>query len=147
MSLFLYPKSKHVRKLRPRVFKRYGSYKRYLQTEFARVCVYCRQPDSIAPNLNYGADHYRPKSVPRFASLVCSYSNLYYCCGNCNSRKNDYWPFDETVGPFVVNPCEYEMASHLRFDAVTGKIESRSTHGKHTEELLQLNDPTLVQYQ
>ncbi len=146
MSLFLYPKTKHVRTQRPRVFKNYRSYKRYLQTEFARICVYCRQPDSSAPNLNFGADHYRPKSVPRFAPMLCDYNNLYYCCGTCNSRKNDYWPFDEKAGPFVVNPCEHEMASHLRFNSSTGEIETRSPHGEHTEELLQLNDPELIQY-
>ena len=146
MSLFLYPKSKHARTQKPRVFKNYRSYKRYLQIEFSRLCVYCRQPDSSAPNLNYGADHYRPKSIPRFASLICAYDNLYYCCGSCNSRKNNDWPFDEIAGPYVVNPCEHEMAAHLRFDAATGLVESRTTHGKHTVDLLQLNDPLTVQF-
>lgn len=119
MTVFQYPKSKHKRKLSPRQFKRYQTYKRYLQTEFSRVCVYCRQPDSSAPNLNFGVDHYRPKGIPRFASLICDYANLYYCCGNCNSRKNNDWPFDEKAGPYVVNPCDHEMAAHLRFDAKT----------------------------
>lgn len=146
MTVFQYPKSKHKRKLSPRQFKRYQSYKRYLQTEFSRVCVYCRQPDSSAPNLNFGVDHYRPKGIPRFASLVCDYENLYYCCSNCNSRKNNDWPLDEKLGPYIVNPCDHEMAAHLRFDAKTGKVEVRTPYGKHTEELLQLNDDALVQY-
>jgi len=146
VTVFQYPKSKHPRKLSPRRFKRYQSYKRYLQTEFMRVCVYCRQPDSSAPNINFGVDHYRPKGIPRFSSLVCDYKNLYYCCGNCNSRKNNYWPQDESIGPYVVNPCDYEMAKHLRFNANTGRVEYRTLHGKHTEELLQLNDDALVQY-
>lgn len=106
--------------------------------------MYCRQPDSSAPNLNYGADHYRPKS--RFQSLVCAYDNLYYCCGDCNSRKTDYWPLDEKAGPYIVNPCEYEMAAHLWFDATTGRIEPKTSHGRHTEDLLQLNDPASVQF-
>jgi hypothetical protein len=38
------------------------------------------------------------------------------------------------------------MASHLRFDASSGRVEWRSPHGKHTEELLQLNDPLSIQY-
>jgi hypothetical protein len=38
------------------------------------------------------------------------------------------------------------MASHLRFDTKTGRVESRTFDGKHTQELLQLNDDTLVQY-
>lgn len=146
MTVFQYPKSKHNRKLSPRQFKRYQTYKRYLQTEFSRVCVYCRQPDSSAPNLNFGVDHYRPKGILRFASLICDYENLYYCCGNCNSRKNNDWPLDEKVGPYVVNPCDHEMAAHLRFDAKTGMVEARTAYGEHTKELLQLNDDAVVQY-
>ncbi|MCQ9378833.1 hypothetical protein [Methyloversatilis sp. XJ19-49] len=146
MTLFQYPKDRHRRTLNPRQFKRYRTYKRYLQVEFKRVCVYCRQPDSSAPNLNFGVDHYRPKSVPRFKSLVCEYQNLYYCCGGCNTRKNDYWPIDDAKGPFIVAPCEHEMAAHLRFNSKSGRIEARSIHGAHTEDLLQLNDEALVSY-
>lgn len=145
-SVFQYPKSKHLRSLRPREFKRYQTYKIYLQYEFSRVCVYCRQPDSSAPNLNFGVDHYKPKAHPRFKKLVCEYNNLYYCCGACNSRKNNYWPADEAVDPFVVNPCDHQMASHLRFDSATGRVSYRSEHGRFTEELLQLNDDTQVEY-
>lgn len=146
MNVFQYPKSKHRRTLTPRQFKRYGTYKRYLQTEFFRVCVYCRQPDSSAPNLNYGVDHYRPKGIKKFANLLCDYQNLYYCCGSCNSRKNNYWPTDEISGPFVVNPCEHEMAKHLSFNARTGEVEPKSPHGIQTEKLLQLNEPATVSY-
>lgn len=146
MALFHYPKVKHRRRLAPRRFKNYRSYKRYLQNEFSRVCVYCRQPDSSAPNLNFGIDHYKPKGLQKFANLICDYSNLYYCCGSCNSRKNDYWPTDENAGPFIVAPCEHEMALHLRFNSKTGQIESRTVNGSHTVELLQLNEVATVQY-
>ncbi|MEC4749570.1 hypothetical protein [Methylomicrobium sp. Wu6] len=98
------------------------------------------------PNLNFGVDHYKPKGIPRFAKLVCDYENLYYCCGNCNCRKNNDWPLDEKLGPYVVNPCDHEMAAHLRFNAKTGKVEARTPYGEHTEELLQLNDDARVQY-
>ncbi len=146
MILFQYPKDKHKRSLAPRQFKRYQSYKRYLQTEFERVCVYCRQPDTTSPNLNFGVDHYRPKGIRRFAHLICAYENLYYCCGSCNSRKSNDWPIDEKRGPNVVNPCDYEMAAHLRFDSKTGRMEPRSADGQHTEDLLQLNDDESVQF-
>jgi hypothetical protein len=136
VTLFNYPKSKHQCQLLPRQFKHYRADKRFLQAEFFRVCVYCRQPDSSAPNLNFGVDHYKPKGIPRFAKLDCTYDNLYYCCGSCNSRKNSYWPLDEKLGPYIVNPCDYEMTAHLRFDCRTGRVEPRSPHGKHTEELL-----------
>lgn len=146
MSLFLFPKGRHKRRLSPRQFRNYRTYKPYLQAEFARLCVYCRQPDSSAPNLNFQVDHYRPKSESRFKSLIAEYSNLYYCCQTCNTYKSNYWPPDETAGPYVVNPVDFDMAAHLRFDAKTGSIEPRTPHGKFTEELLHLNDPAAVKY-
>lgn len=45
-----------------------------------------------------------------------------------------------------MNPCDHEMAAHLRFNAKTGQVEARTPNGKHTEELLQLNDDAIVQY-
>lgn len=146
MALFQYPKSKHRRTLSPREYRNYRSYKRTLQAEFSRICVYCRQPDGSAPNLNFGVDHYRPKGIPRFSNLICTYDNLYYCCGSCNSRKNDYWPLDEKKGPLIVAPCEHEMASHLRFNSASGAVEPRTPEGQYTEELLQLNDAATVHY-
>ena len=146
MALFQYPKSKHTRTLTPRIYRQYRSYKRILQTEFSRVCVYCRQPDSSAPNLSFGIDHYRPKGIPRFSNLICEYKNLYYCCGGCNSRKNDYWPTNEKTGPFVVAPCEHVMTQHLWFNSNNGKIETRTKEGEFTEELLQLNHAASVGY-
>lgn len=144
MAVFLYPKVSHTRKLNPRVFKRYQTYKRYLQAEFERVCVYCREPDTTSPNVNFGVDHYRPKSIPRFRALGCDYGNLYYCCGSCNSRKNSYWPSDEKNGPYVVNPCDHVMAKHLRFNSKTCEIEPLTPDGEHTKNLLQLNEPDTV---
>jgi uncharacterized protein (TIGR02646 family) len=144
MEVFYYPKGKHKRVQNPRKFRRYRTYKKYLQLEFGRTCVYCRQPDTSAPNLSFGVDHYRPKSV--FPALVCDYENLYYCCGNCNTYKSDYWPIDEKKGPVIVNPCDHVMASHLHFDKTSGEVNSKDFHGAHTVTLLNLNDPSVVEY-
>jgi hypothetical protein len=38
------------------------------------------------------------------------------------------------------------MAAHLKFNSTTGKVDTKSTHGKYTEELLQLNEPALVKF-
>lgn len=146
MSLFQYPKEKHKRRLSPRQFRNYQRYKRYLQNEFSRVCVYCRQPDTSSPNLAFGADHYRPKSLSRFAHLAADYANLYYCCATCNSRKRAYWPQDEARDPYVVNPCDFAMAQHLWFEASTGVVRPKGNDGRHTEDLLQLNADALVRY-
>lgn len=146
MSLFYFPKYKQVRRLSPRRFKRYQTYKRFLRDEFSRVCVYCRQPDTSAPNLNFGVDHYRPKGLSQFAALVNHYPNLFYCCGLCNSRKGNYWPANEKTGPLIVNPCDFDMASHLKFDSKSCQVLPDGLHGQFTEELLELNDADLVNY-
>ena len=135
-----------MRRLRPRQFKTYKSYKRWLQAEFSRLCVYCRQPDSSARNLNFGIDHYRPKSLSKFAGLAQTYSNLYYCCGGCNSRKKDYWPTSESKGPHIINPCDYVMAKHLRFNVATHSVDPSSDDGRFMADKLQLNEPVTVQF-
>ncbi|MFP3922772.1 hypothetical protein [Pseudomonas sp. W5-36] len=38
------------------------------------------------------------------------------------------------------------MSQHLRFDASTGTMVTRTLFGQHTEDLLQLNDKALVEY-
>jgi uncharacterized protein (TIGR02646 family) len=144
VDLYHYPKIRHRRVYSPRVFQHYRSYKRWLQREFRRVCVYCREPDTYSRNLNFGVDHYRPKSIPRFATLECDYTNLYYCCSSCNSRKKADWPADEANGPYVVNPCDHQMADHIRFNAQNGEMEVRDAWGAHTRDLLQLNEPQTV---
>ncbi|GGD45593.1 hypothetical protein [Pseudoxanthomonas indica] len=145
MGLFEYPGTRHVRTLRPRKFKKYSTYKKYLQNEFSRLCVYCRQADSSVPSLIFSVDHYRPKGLPQFAHLLCEYSNLYYCCANCNSRKSNDWPATAT-SKRVVNPCDDVMSEHLRFNSKNGMMHPHSEHGEHMEELLQLNDPDRVEF-
>lgn len=94
----------------------------------------------------YSVDHYRPQGDPRFASLRVAYSNLYYCCSECNSRKKDYWPQDESRGPLIVNPCDHDMSAHLRFNAVTSEVDHKTIHGEYMVKLFQLNHPEAVEH-
>jgi len=143
--MYLMPKERHVRKYRPPLFKRYQSFKRFLQHEFVRTCVYCRQFDTLAPSLAFHVDHYRPQGRPEFAHLSTTYSNLFYCCPACNSRKKAYWPLT-AADDRILNPCDDVMAEHLRFDAATGMYEPRSRHGAFMVDLLQLNDEEVVKF-
>ncbi|WP_156170503.1 HNH endonuclease [Luteimonas sp. FCS-9] len=145
MKVFRYPQERHVRSYKPKKFKRYQTYKKFVRREFQRTCVYCRQPDSSAPNLNFGVDHFRPKADSRFAALLNEYSNLYYCCAGCNSRKGNYWPATPAE-PMFVNPCDDVMSRHLKFEAASGEIKALSDSGLHMEELLELNSPENVAY-
>jgi len=142
MSPYRYSKSLHVRSQAPA--KPYGYYKRYkpaLQREFNGQCVYCRQPDYIRSYRFFHVEHYRPKSL--FAALQTVYSNLFYSCAICNELKGDYWPTARSTD-FVPNPCDYVMTKHLRY--ADAKVEAVSDVGQFTIELLDLNDPTVVEF-
>ncbi|GEM_PF-1782397 len=146
MALFHFPKYKHVRTQKPRAFRRYQTYQKFLRIEFSGVCVYCRTPKMSNPSQIFSVDHYRPKSNPRFSSLSTEYSNLYYCCHSCNSRKSTYWPANEAKDPWIVNPCDFAMADHLKLDGKTGLIKHSTSDGDWTIELLQLNSESMEKY-
>lgn len=143
-QLFRYPNIAYERRYQPGPFINYRSYNKYLQYEFDRVCVYCRQPDTEVPNLNFGIDHYRPQK--HFPHLGNDYDNLYYCCGACNSVKNQYWPVGGAKDEMIPNPCEFVMSDHLRFDKASCKVLTKSPQGIFTEKLLGLNDKTRIRY-
>jgi uncharacterized protein (TIGR02646 family) len=136
---FLYPKQFHIRRFKPPIYSRYKQYKRTLQEEFERKCVYCRMPDVWGAE-GFGVDHYRPKA--QFPELVSAYDNLFYCCNPCNSRKGSYWPAQAKSKHFIPNPCDHVMAQHLRYNA--GRVETRTKAGEFTRELLDLNAPDAV---
>jgi uncharacterized protein (TIGR02646 family) len=141
---FVYPKSPHTRTLKPRQYKRYQTYKRYLRLEFAGKCVYCQMPSSMREYAAFGVDHYRPQKL--FPHLATTYSNLYYCCRACNTAKGAYWPATANLERthFVPNPCDHAMFTHLRFRGA--EVEGRTTAGKTAVEILDLNDPESVQF-
>ena len=143
MTTFAYPKIRHARTQNPPQYSNYRSFKPHLQKEFARTCVYCRQPDSVAPGLNFTVDHYKPQS--KFPEEATNYDNLYYCCPACNSRKKDHWPnFGGTSTRFIPNPCDHVMFDHLRFN--NDRVVPRTEPGIFTTEKLDLNDPKVVDY-
>lgn len=144
MSLFHYPKIKHLRKLDPPTYSNYKAYKPFLREEFDATCVYCRMPERLSSHDNFGVDHYRPKH--HFPSLATSYPNLYYACNTCNRLKGKFWPNNEQVvlKLFVPNPCDHKMHEHLRVTS-TGQIEARSSAGRWTSDILRLNDSERVE--
>jgi hypothetical protein len=138
MNPFVYPREKYRRRLRPGQLGHYREYKPFLRTEFARKCVYCRMPDTMAGGAdNYGVDHYKPKSL--FRHLLVEYTNLFYCCNKCNRRKGTYWPTASKLNlHFVPNVCDHVMAKHMSFSRAY--VETTTPAGKFTVDLLDLND-------
>ena len=144
MTPYLYPKVRHKRSEDPPLFSHYRLYKKTLQIEFKRKCVYCQQSDSAAPNEHsFGVDHYKPQSI--FPASSLDYNNLFYCCNACNARKGNYWPaVADLAKRFIPNPCDYVMFDHLRFKGP--EVEPRSEAGIFATERLDLNDPQTLQY-
>lgn len=142
MNPFLYPKSRHRRRLKPPVFVNYRSYKPPLRDEFERQCVYCRLPDTLQHD--FGVDHYRPASL--FPQLRCDYRNLFYACNTCNRRKGPYWPTNRQrqAGCLVPNPCDHVMFEHLRYERA--EVKPHSGTGRFAIELLDLNDADSVKF-
>ena len=141
---FHYSKIKHSRTQTPPVYGNYRRYKSELRTEFGSQCVYCRAVDRIKGIENFGVDHYRPQK--HFPTLATEYLNLYYSCNRCNSLKRDFWPSPQRArdGQFVPNPCDHVMFDHLRYKK--GTVADVSSAGAWTVELLDLNDPNVVQF-
>jgi hypothetical protein len=134
--VFAYPKALHSRRNKPPVFSSLRPFKGFVREEFFGRCVYCRAPDLLRLSGSYGIDHYRPKVS--FKHLQWDYSNLYWCCHGCNSRKRNYWPSPSVEKTeFVPNPCDHRMFVHLKFQG--SSVEARSRAGEVAVALLDLN--------
>ena len=107
-------------------------------------CVYCRLPDGLKGEADFGVDHYRPQS--KFPELATTYANLFYACNCCNRRKGAFWPTDAQwkAHQFIPNPCEHVMFDHLRYRAT--RVETRSPAGALAERVLMFNDERSVEY-
>jgi hypothetical protein len=141
LNPFIYPKTSHRRTLSP---SGVSSQKPILRAEFGFQCVYCRLPDGIKGQDNFGIDHYRPRSLlPQLKNI---YSNLFYACNACNRRKKDYWPSiaEMTAGRFIPNPCDHVMFQHLRYRGP--RVEPHSAAGRVADRKLMFNDDDSVQY-
>jgi 5-methylcytosine-specific restriction endonuclease McrA len=152
LSTFSYPKSRHIRLENPKQYKRYQAYRPYLEREFSHQCVYCRSPDWLDPSAIFTIDHYKPKDFHK--TLECHYPNLFYCCHACNSRKGTH-PYVKdhrtkqlraTLTWSVPNPCDHIMADHIRVNSTSFFLTPRSTNGKYTIELLDLNSDERIRH-
>jgi hypothetical protein len=144
LSPFRYPKSKHRRIFSPPQRSSYRTYRPILRDEFGKRCVYCALPDRLKGKESFGVDHYRPKK--KFPNLETEYSNLFYACNICNSRKGDFWPSCEQIAnkQFIPNPCDHVMYSYLR--AAGPRIDARNETGRFALDVLDLNDPQSIAY-
>ena len=81
-----------------------------------------------------------------FPSLETTYSNLFYSCNCCNSRKKSFWPTAAQLRDkkFIPNPCDHIMFEHLQYRRA--EVTLKSPAGKQADDILDLNDDDSVKY-
>jgi hypothetical protein len=96
---------------------------------------------------NFHVDHFRPKSRPEFVELVCSYSNLYLACADCNRNKKGTWPEPgtETVGGRFLDPCEDDLSKHWSIQK-DGSFTPTTPEGGYMIAKLRLNRTYLLEW-
>jgi uncharacterized protein (TIGR02646 family) len=88
-----------------------------LHSMTAKHCSYC---DGHAPS-DTGRDeidHFRPKAIPAFHALVCTWDNLFLACTQCNQEKRDQW--DERL--LRPDDPDYAFERYFEYDAATGEL-------------------------
>lgn len=136
-----------LRKEKPRLYKRYQSYKPYLRKDFNHRCAYCTLHEGELGGGGQGSfcvEHFRPKR--KFPELECTYSNLYYACRRCNSYKSDTWPSKKLInkGFFFVDPCKEDLYEKHTKEFKNGALKHTTNAGNYTIEKIRLNSKFLV---
>lgn len=130
---FSYPSGPHVRRHGPAGWNEYGRYRPWLRDEFCFRCVYCLIRESwVDMRRGYQIDHFVPQKLR--PDLKADYDNLLYLCPACNNLKG---------ASLLPDPSVIALDSCLRF-LKNGTVEALNEHGEIIVEVLQLDDPRLV---
>lgn len=119
----------------------YGEYRQELRHDFFHSCAYCTMTEFEAHAIRFVIDHYEPKNAR--PELEHAYSNLMYCCDECNSRKGDRCPPETArANDFrFFRPDEDLRSEH--FDRSGAEVRHKTNVGYYTAEALDLNRPAL----
>lgn len=116
----------------------YTKYKPLLRKDFGYRCAYCQHHErTIGQVASMSVDHFRPKSLS--PHLRVDYTNLYYCCGECNTYKSNKWPSQEQLdeGLCFVDVCVHEWKDH--FEVQSDVMTGITSIGRFTAEQVRLN--------
>jgi hypothetical protein len=136
MIAYKYPDVPHARRHGPFGYDNYTSYKQWLRDDFVFRCAYCLHRERWSQNTSdaFGVDHFEPQI--HSPDLVVDYDNLVYACARCNSNKRDQ---------HLLNPCEDAMSEHIQASK-DGDIEAFTSEGLDFVQILDLNDPSVVEF-
>jgi hypothetical protein len=131
-----------------RPYQNYRDYRSLLRQDFRYRCAYCLLHEYfLGGEAGCCIDHHRPIQGPSARpDLISEYSNLYWCCRECNENKGDTWPSaeDYAAGLRFLDPCQPED-DHDRHWRVRpdGVLEPLTPTGRYTIRRLRLWRPFL----
>ena len=131
-----------------RQYRDYTAYRSRLRTDFQYRCAYCLLHENfLGGEAGCCIDHHRPiRGAHARPELAAVYTNLYWCCRECNENKGDTWPSagDYESGLRFLDPCrpEDDHDHHWRV-LPNGDLESLTSTGSYTIWHLKLWRPFL----
>jgi hypothetical protein len=131
-----------------RLLRDYTGYRQLLRKDFRFRCAYCLvQEYFVGGEAGCCIDHHRPvNGLNARPDLVSEYTNLYWCCRECNENKGDSWPSQEDYAANIrfLDPCEPEDDHELHWRILqNGMIEPLTSIGRYTVRHLKLWRPFL----
>jgi hypothetical protein len=119
----------------------YGQYRQVLRRDFYYSCAYCGTTEAEAWAVRMTIDHYEPRHAR--PDLENNYSNLMYCCDECNIRKGDRCPPAQArdAGYRFFRPDEDVHEAHFTPSGV--RVDAASNTGYYTIHALDLNRQAL----
>lgn len=139
------------RRIPTRRYSDYRLYRSILREVYRYRCAYClRHEYFLGGEAGCCIDHHRPTGgLHARPELQNDYSNLYWCCWECNENKANTWPDPEDYiqGSRFIDPCETEddHDKHLHVHA-DGTIIPLTNAGRYTCQILKLWRRHLVFY-
>jgi len=95
-----------------RLYRDYTEYRPFLGQDFHYRCAYCLTHEYfLGGEAGCAIDHHRPLRGPcARPDLLAVYTNLYWCCRECNENKGEAWPSSEEYsrGYRFLDPCQLE---------------------------------------
>ena len=131
-----------------RLYRDYIDYRSLLRRDFRYRCAYCLMHEYfLGGEAGCCIDHHRPAHGPYARpDLVADYSNLYWCCRECNENKGDTWPAPDhyRAGLRFLDPCQPEDDHDLHWQTLpNGVLEPLTPTGRYTIRRLKLWRPFL----
>jgi len=134
-----------------RLYRDYTEYRALLRQDFHYRCAYCLTHEYfVGGEAGCTIDHHRPLRGPHARpDLLAEYTNLYWCCRECNENKGDIWPSPEEYarGYRFLDPCQPEDDHDRHWHVLPdGILDPLTPTGEYTIERLKLWRPQLQHY-